>query len=84
MNLFLSHGKKANIGIFIKRRPDMPQHPLPTKWLDMFCPDESCLTEEERIMLASPSADKSNDKRSLLDLFCPHGSCEITSASQLP
>ena len=62
----------------------MTAHYTPSKWLDDFCPEESCLTEEERILLVAPFPDEQVRKKSLLDIFFPDGNCEITSASQLP
>lgn len=53
-------------------------------WLEVFCPDDNCLLEEERIKL-KPFCDDSEEKHDLwLDTFCPDGNCEITETSRLP
>lgn len=53
-----------------------------SKWLTVFCPDDACLTEEERISLPEPEA---VEKRTVwLEIFCPENSCEVTSPTQLP
>jgi hypothetical protein len=51
-------------------------------WLKIFCPDDACLTEEERIAL--PESDKGEKHDEWLEIFCPENSCEITSPSQTP
>ena len=50
-------------------------------WLKVFCPEDACLAEEERIDLPV-CPEEAHSK--WLDLFCPDGSCEITSPTQLP
>ena len=53
-------------------------------WLQVFCPDDSCLLEEERIKLRS-FCDDSGEKHDLwLDTFCPDGNCDISETSRLP
>ncbi len=52
-------------------------------WLEVFCPDDCCLLEEERIKL-KPFCDESGEKHDLwLDTFCPDGNCDISETSQL-
>jgi hypothetical protein len=52
------------------------------KWLDAFCPEEACLTQEERVAL---SKDGSGSKESVWkETFCPEDSCEINTPSQVP
>lgn len=53
-------------------------------WLEIFCPDDQCLTEEERFEVPIFCEDSKAEKKLWLKLFCPEGSCEITSATQLP
>jgi hypothetical protein len=53
-------------------------------WLELFCPNDACFTEEERIRLQVFCEDGKEDKDLWLDLFCPENSCEITEASGLP
>jgi len=50
-------------------------------WLEINCPDDSCLDAEGRITL---SAKESEDKGIFLNLFCPEGSCEIVQGTDLP
>ena len=51
-------------------------------WLDIFCPEDACLAEEERIALNT--CGKAEDRDGLLEVFCPEESCEISSPTQLP
>ena len=51
-------------------------------WLKVFCPEDACLMEEERIDL--PTSGEAEDRDWLLEVFCPEESCEITSPTQLP
>jgi hypothetical protein len=53
-----------------------------SKWLKVFCPEEACLREEERI--GSTASGPSDRRSSWLALFCPQSGCEFTAASQLP
>lgn len=53
-------------------------------WLDVFCPQDRCLPEEERIKLVDFCEDSAAKHDLWLDVFCPRGSCEIFEASQLP
>jgi hypothetical protein len=50
-------------------------------WLEINCPDGSCLDADGRITLPGQ---KSKDKGIFLDLFCPEGSCEIVQGTDLP
>jgi hypothetical protein len=51
-------------------------------WLKLFCPDEACLSAEERIELPEIKGDKPSSI--FLEVFCPWNACEISSPSQLP
>ncbi|WP_054029633.1 hypothetical protein [Desulfatitalea tepidiphila] len=53
-------------------------------WLELFCPDDRCFTEEERIEIPIYCEDPRVSQKLWLNLFCPDGECEITSPSQLP
>jgi hypothetical protein len=53
-------------------------------WLELFCPDDACFTEEERIRIPVFCEDPKAEKKLWLDLFCPEGSCEVDQASKLP
>jgi hypothetical protein len=52
------------------------------KWLNVFCPEGTCLTDEERIAL--PTSEEPKAHSEWQELFCPEESCEVTSATQLP
>jgi hypothetical protein len=54
------------------------------EWLELFCPDDNCLLEEERIKLLKFCEDTGERHDHWLDVFCPDGSCEISEPSQLP
>jgi len=53
-------------------------------WLELFCPDDACFTEEERVRIPVLCEDPQAGKKSWLDLFCPDGSCEVNEATKLP
>ena len=53
-------------------------------WLELFCPDDACFTEEERVSIPVFCEDPNAGKKLWLKLFCPGGDCEINEASQLP
>jgi hypothetical protein len=52
-------------------------------WLEVFCPDDRCLREEERIKLADFCEDSMGKKDRWSKVFCPESSCEIFEASQI-
>lgn len=53
-------------------------------WLELFCPDDSCLTKEERIKLVSFCEDSTNNKDLWLKVFCPDDTCEAVESTKLP
>lgn len=53
-------------------------------WLELFCPDDACFTEAERVNIPVFCTDPNAGKKLWLKLFCPSGNCEVTQASQLP
>jgi len=53
-------------------------------WLELFCPDDACLTEEERFSIPVFCEDPKVKKNVFLDLFCPGGSCEVVESTSLP
>jgi len=53
-------------------------------WLEVFCPEDSCLREEERIKLVDFCEDSEEKQDLWLEAFCPESSCEIFEASELP
>lgn len=52
-------------------------------WLELFCPDDACFTEEERIRLPVFCEHPEHTHSLWIDIFCPGGSCEVTDASKL-
>lgn len=52
-------------------------------WLEIKCPDRSCLDKEGRISLPTQKGD-AQDKGVFLNLFCPEESCEVVQSSDVP
>lgn len=50
-------------------------------WLEINCPDGSCLDSHGRITLPTS---KSDEKGTFVELFCPEDSCEIFQSTDLP
>jgi hypothetical protein len=50
-------------------------------WLEITCPDRSCLDEKGRISLPTQ---ESKGKGMWLNLFCPEGSCEVVEPTDVP
>jgi hypothetical protein len=50
-------------------------------WLEITCPDRSCLDAEGRLTLPTH---ESEGKGIFLNLFCPEGSCEIVESTDVP
>lgn len=53
-------------------------------WLELFCPDDACFREEERISIPIFCKDPNAGKKLWLKLFCPEDSCEVHQSTQLP
>ncbi len=53
-------------------------------WMEFFCPDESCLREEERIDLPVRMVADEKKKGMWLNLFCPEDRCVIDDETDLP
>lgn len=53
-----------------------------SKWLKVFCPEDACLAEEERIDL--PASAEAEEHSEWLEIFCPEQSCEVITPTQLP
>lgn len=53
-------------------------------WLQLFCPDDLCLTEGERIRIPVFCEDPELKKSVYLELLCPGDSCEVFEPSGLP
>ena len=52
-------------------------------WLELFCPDNACFSEEERTKIPVFCKDPNAGKKLWLKLFCPDGSCDVSSSTQL-
>ena len=53
-------------------------------WLEIFCPDDNCLAEAERVKLPLFCENSGGRKDLWLEVFCPADSCEVSGPSQLP
>ena len=53
-------------------------------WLELFCPDDNCLLEAERVKLPVFCDNPAGGQDLWLEIFCPADSCELSGASQLP
>ena len=53
-------------------------------WLGLFCPDDVCLRDEERINIPVFCSNPEAVKDPWLDTFCPDSRCEISEATNLP
>ncbi len=53
-------------------------------WLELFCPDDACFVEGDRIKLPVFCENPEHKHSLWLDIFCPDGSCDVTDASKLP
>ena len=53
-------------------------------WLEIYCPDASCLNADGRITIPAAGAESMEKKGIWLNLFCPEGSCELTEGTNLP
>jgi hypothetical protein len=45
-------------------------------WLGAFCPENTCLREEERLAVAPSQKDQPVDESSWLNIFCPKDRCQ--------
>ena len=50
-------------------------------WLEIRCPDASCLDDDGRITLPPQTREKEGF---FLNLFCPRDSCEVVQGTDLP
>jgi len=53
-------------------------------WLDLPCPDSSCLAEEGHMNIPVKGAPEKEKKGFFLNLFCPEDTCEVYRPSDLP
>ena len=57
----------------------------PGLWLEIVCPDESCIDSEGRISITAQGVETSDKQQGFfLNLFCPNDSCEIVQGTDLP
>jgi hypothetical protein len=53
-------------------------------WLELFCPEDAFLAEEERFSIPVFCEDPKVKKNVVLELFCPGDSCEVIESTRLP
>jgi hypothetical protein len=53
-------------------------------WLEIVCPDESCIDDDGNISIPAKGIDTSEKEGFFLNLFCPDDSCEIVQSTDLP
>ena len=53
-------------------------------WLELFCPDDACLSEAEYFSIPVFCEDPKVKKNVFLELFCPGDSCEVVESTRLP
>ena len=53
-------------------------------WLEIYCPDGSCVSNDGRITIPAVGAESAEAKGFWLNLFCPEGSCELNQMTDLP
>jgi hypothetical protein len=52
-------------------------------WIEVTCPDRSCLDEDGKLTL--PVAGEEPERKGIFfNLFCPEGRCEIVQATDIP
>lgn len=53
-------------------------------WLEIHCPDASCVADDGRISIPAEGVEPVEKKGIWLNLFCPEGSCELEESTELP
>jgi hypothetical protein len=53
-------------------------------WLEIACPNESCIDDDGNIIIPAKGADAYDKKGFFLNLFCPEDSCEVLQSTDLP
>jgi len=53
-------------------------------WLEIDCPNASCVGDDGRITIPVVGAESVEKKGYWLNLFCPEGSCELNQMTDLP
>jgi hypothetical protein len=53
-------------------------------WLEIACPDKSCMDDAGNITIPARGGDLSQNKGFFLSLFCPGDSCDIIQSTDVP
>lgn len=53
-------------------------------WIEIICPDESCIDKEGNITIPAKGAKVVSENGVFLSLFCPNDSCEVVQSTDLP
>ncbi len=53
-------------------------------WLEINCPDRSCISEDGKIIVSAVGAEAKSKGGVWLNLFCPEDSCELRQSTDLP
>lgn len=53
-------------------------------WIEIACPDESCIDEDGNITIPAKGADVVSEDGIFFSLFCPNDSCEVVQSTDLP
>ena len=51
-------------------------------WLEVFCPEDACFTEDERVRIPVFCEDPQAKKSLWLDVFCPESRCEVDASTK--
>jgi hypothetical protein len=52
-------------------------------WVEVFCPDHSCLTQEEEVSLQVRAARGEQGRGFWLNLFCPEEQCALEEPTDI-
>jgi hypothetical protein len=55
----------------------------PGVWLEINCPDRSCISDDGKITLSAVGTEAKSKGGVWLNLFCPEDSCEIRQSTDL-
>ena len=53
-------------------------------WVEIVCPDESCIDKNGNISIPAKDVGESDKKGLFFNLFCPEYSCEVVHSTDLP
>ena len=86
--IFVSHARvlpEEKLGALSEKEKDFEKNCQDRGvWLELFCPDDVCMAEEERIEIPVFCEDPQVKKSIVLELFCPGDSCEVVEPTKLP